>query len=187
MITIVEKSPLQLYSKKLVKLKSIQQIQRDLKSSEVNKLNYKIHYLNQTYIFHLIAYWQEFINELINHAFYKLTEEQNISILNNALLNNKNFKIKNFNTPNAKNIDTLFNDVLGIEKITDCWNHQDLKKEDAKGKLTLILQARHQIAHTGRTKQSLSYASNFEDMKYLYMLATLLQNKIDIVIQADKG
>ncbi|ATD08165.1 hypothetical protein SIO17_14020 [Pseudoalteromonas piscicida] len=45
--------------------------------------------------------------------------------------------------------------------------------------LNVFLSSRHQIAHTGSTSKNLTYESNFEDMNFLYGLATLLQGAVD--------
>lgn len=175
----LKKTPLQLFSKKLVKLKYIQHIQYDLKKSDVKKLEYKIKYLNQTYIFHLIANWQDFIETLVEDKFNTIQSSQKVHKLNSVLTNNLENKLKRFNTPNIENIDLLFKDVLGITKITDCFNKNDMTRKFAKKSLDRILKMRHQIAHTGSTNNVINYESNFKDMNFIFQLATLLQEEVD--------
>jgi hypothetical protein len=175
----LRKSPLQLFSRQLVRLKYVQHIQNDLDKETTRKFSDKIDYLNQTYIFHLVAYWQVFIESLVNRKLADITTESGQHVLDDVLKSHVENQLKRFNTPNTENIDQLFKATLGLNKITNCWNTDDFSKKEANDRLNKILNSRHQIAHTGSTSKYLTYESNFEDMNFIYELATLLQGAVD--------
>lgn len=175
----LKKSPLQLFSKQLVHLKYVQHIQDDLDKNNVSKFETKINYLNQSYIFHLTAYWQVFIESLVKDKFENIKSNSCKNPFDNVLNVHIENKLKKFNTPNANNIDTLLKDTLGINNVTDCWNTDKFNRAQAIESLKKILNSRHEIAHTGRTSKELNYKSNFEDMSFIFELATLLQESVD--------
>lgn len=175
----IKKSPLQLFSKQLVHLKYVQHIQDDLNKNDVNKLYTKINYLNQSYIFHLIAYWQVFIESLVKDKFENIKLNSCTNPFDNVLNRHIENKLKIFNTPNSNNIDSLLKDTLGINNVTDCWNTDKFNKVQAIKHLNEILDSRHKIAHTWKTSKELNYESNYEDMNFIFELATLLQKSVD--------
>lgn len=179
MIIDFTRSPLQYFSRQLVRLKYVQHIQNDLDKDNTHKFSSKINYLNQTYVFHLVAYWQGFIETLVRRKFTDVKSENGEHVLDDVLTKHVENQLKRFNTPNAENIDQLIKDTLGLSKVTNCWKTDDFSKAEAKKRLDQILNSRHQIAHEGKTSKELSYASNFDDMNFIFELATLLQNAID--------
>ncbi|EJB0393806.1 hypothetical protein MUJ57_001522 [Vibrio parahaemolyticus] len=175
----LRKSPLQMFSRQLVRLKYVQHIQNDLDIETTRKLDSKIRYLNQTYVFHLVAHWQDFVESLVRRKFTDIKSDSGSHPLDNLLTQNVENKLKRFNTPNTKNIDQLLKDTLGLTTVTTCWDTEDFSRVQAKERLDDILLSRHQIAHKGLTSRELSYESNFEDMEFIFQLATLLQKAVD--------
>lgn len=163
----------------MVRLKYIQHIQNDIDKEKTRRLSNKIDYLNQAYIFHLVAYWQVFIESLVNRKLDDITSESQQHALDDVLKSHIENQLKRFNTPNTENIDQLFEATLGLKKITSCWNTDEFSKKEANDRLKRILNSRHQIAHTGSASKNLTYESNFEDMNFVYGLATLLQAAVD--------
>lgn len=116
----LRKTPLMLFSKNLIRIKSIQIIQKDLEKMNVNKKGYKIWYLNQAYHLHLVSYWQIYIQEQIKWVLEELREEKkDDGILFKLLANNLSEYIKSFSTPNKDNIKQLFKKSLGIPNVTE--------------------------------------------------------------------
>ncbi|GLR05015.1 hypothetical protein GCM10007906_26030 [Vibrio hyugaensis] len=175
----LRKSPLQMFSRQLVRLKYVQHIQNDLDIETTHKFNSKIRYLNQTYVFHLVAYWQDFVESLVRRKLADITPDCGADPLDDSLPQNVENKLRWFNTPNTKNIDQLLKDTLGLTEATTCWNSEGLSRDEAKERLDGILLSRHQIAHTGVTSKKLSYESNFGDMEFIFQLATHLQKAVD--------
>lgn len=174
-IFILRKSSLQHFSRRLVSLKYIQFIQEDLKSAKVNKLQKKIGFLNQSYLFHLVASWQSFVESLVREGLEDMLKLNEKPLLDEVLKITTEEKLRRFNTPNAKNIDRLFKEALGIEKITDVWNWEGSSREQSANLLSNILVRRHEIAHVGVSQEALDYESNFEKMRLIYDLAAALQ------------
>lgn len=175
----LRKTPLQLFSRQLVRLKYLQHIQTDLTKVNIHKLDHKISFLNQSYVFHLIALWQEFIELLVRYKLSDIRETSTSHVLDVTFNRFVEKKLEKFNTPNVQNIDTLFLEVLNIEKITFCWNSAEFKRDSSLQRLSKILKTRHAIAHTGRASDTPNYDENFDNMKFLYSLAELLQDAVD--------
>jgi hypothetical protein len=186
-LNVDRKTPLQVFSRKLVRVKYIQHIQNDLKTLDANKLDQKILYLNQTYILHLVAYWQDFVETLAQRGFEELIEDTEENVLNSVLKINLDNRLKRFNTPNRENIDLLFNEILGIKKITNIWNWGGMNRNVATKKLKDILNCRHQISHTGMTTSKLNYDFNFKAMEFIFNLAAALEFGVFKFVNISKG
>jgi hypothetical protein len=174
----LEYTPLHTFSKNLVKIKYIQHIQKDLTDSKTKKLELKIQFLNQSYIFQLIAFWQVFIEDLAKHAFRQIENSEGSGILKTIAKQKFDESLGRFNTPNTKNIDLLFKDALGISKISNHWQSQELTRDEATSTLSTLLEARHQIAHEGKTLFPLSHQNNFEKMETLMRIAELTEHAV---------
>ncbi|MDX4954581.1 HEPN domain-containing protein [Delftia acidovorans] len=174
----LEKTPVQLFSKNLIRIKYIQHIQLDLEKYEAAKLELKIHFLNQSYVLQLIAFWQVFIEELAEFGFRQIEASGSGGHFRDIAREKLNESLKKFNTPNKDNIDKLFKEALGVPNISKFWRSDTLTHETAISTLAELLTSRHQIAHTGRTQTPLSYATNFEKVKVLMQIAELTENAL---------
>lgn len=188
----LDRNPLQYFSRELSKIACIQLIQNDLEILEgAVGLERKKHYLNQTYIIHLVSQWQVFIEEIIKYGFRELlvksNENNNMGSFAYAVEKNCEQQIKRFNTPNSNNIDKLFESILGIKAITDKFRWGTMTSHRATQILDEILQLRHKIAHTGISRMELDIEKNFKYMKHLYNLAYILQYTMDVEIGENSG
>jgi hypothetical protein len=174
----LEKTPSALFSRNLVRIKFIQHIQNDLRNCEAAKLELKIHFLNQAYVFQLIAFWQVFIEELAEYGFRWLEKNEPTGTFRDVAKAKLDESLKKFNTPNRDNIDKLFKEALGIPNILKYWCSKDLHLQDAITTLAELLASRHQIAHKGRTSKQLSYETNFEKMTILMKIAELTEQAL---------
>ncbi|CAM1350997.1 MULTISPECIES: HEPN domain-containing protein [Tenacibaculum] len=173
------KTPSQKFSKKLANIKFSQLIIKDLeKQSDVVKMNLKTHYLLQSYIINLVAVWQVFVEDLLKYAvdeYIKSNSDPNTA-------KNLKFKLKRnlkiFNTPNTKNIDKIFKNVLGIEGVTSTLEFEGMNSEKAKDRINKILKIRHKIAHTGYSEKKLKLKENFDFMKHLFEASKQLESKV---------
>lgn len=174
----LERTPSGHFSKGLVRIKCIQHIQLDLREKSAHKLETKIAYLNQTYILHLIALWQVFIERLAEFALKKITTDQKNNILIAITEANLQRALARFNTPNRQNIDRLFLETLEIPQITECWRSDKITYEEALATLENLLGARHEIAHTASTGKALTFEKNFLEMEKLFHMAELLELEV---------
>src|SRR5260370_1066850 len=94
----LEKTPSQLFSKNLVRIKYIQDIQTDLTKCEAAKLPLKIQFLNQAYVFQLIAFWQVFVEELAEYGFRKIEAVENSGSFRDIARAKLDESLKKFNT-----------------------------------------------------------------------------------------
>jgi hypothetical protein len=174
----LEKPPSALFSKRLVRIRFIQHIQIDLTVCRAPQLATKINFLNQAYVVQLIAFWQVFIEELAEYGFRKLTALERAGESCDATKVKLTRSLNAFNTPNKANIDRLFQDSLGIQRISDYWNSGSLPHNQASTVLGKLLTARHQIAHTGQTSEKLSFKQNFDRMEILMRAASLTERAL---------
>lgn len=174
----LEKTPSMRFSKNLVKIKYIQHIQSDLISCNAKRIDLKIDFLNQSYVFQLIAFWQVFIEDLAGYGFKKIEKSENGKVFKSIAKARLDEALKKFNTPNVENINKLFKDTLGVEYTTTHWKSKNLTNQQAALTLAELLKARHQIAHTGRSTNKLSYKNNFEKMEILMEMAVLTEKAI---------
>ncbi|MNP37271.1 hypothetical protein D3C76_1307120 [compost metagenome] len=119
-----------------------------------------------------------FIEDLAKYGFRQIEKSEGGRILKSIAKNKLDDSLKKFNTPNTKNIDALFNDALGIRKISDRWQSQELTRNQATETLSKLLDARHKIAHEGKASIPLSYKNNFEKMEILMKIAELTERAV---------
>ena len=172
------KTPSQIFSKRLVQIKYIQHIQNDLIDKEVAKLNLKLTFLSQSYVIHLVAFWQTFIEDLVKFSYAELakkTDETTFSKLAKARIDDA---LKRFNTPNPENIDKLFKETLNIEKITTCWSWEGTSRNQAIVIVNELLKMRHRIAHAGYAETLPTYDENFEIMNQIFQIANLTERYV---------
>lgn len=175
----LERTPAQRFSRRMVSIKAIQHIQDDLnRMDDASKLPMKIAYLNQAYILHLVAYWQVFIEELAQYGFSILKNKAPDGPLVTIAQARLDHKLKKFNTPSKDNIDDLFSETLGVTRITKCWSDKMVPNHRGADTLSRVLNARHEIAHTGSAEARLAYRSNYADMETLVELASLAENHL---------
>ncbi len=98
----LEYKPLHTFSKNLVKIKYIQHIQQDLTDSDAKKLELKIHFLNQSYVFQLIAFLQVFIEDLAKYGFRQIEKSEGSRILKTIAKNKLDESLNKFNTSNTR-------------------------------------------------------------------------------------
>lgn len=178
-VKISLKRPVHQFSKSLVEVKWIQLIQKDLEGIETSKKVYKLWYLNQSYIFHLVALWEVFIEQQVRFGFEQMARLRLLGVLEPVLRSNLEERIKNLHVPDRRKIDGLFYEFMGMEKLSDAWTWENMPREKALQKFDDILKARHEIAHKSRTGASLSFDENFEDMKHLVNLAYLTDYEVE--------
>ncbi|RAR75077.1 hypothetical protein C7420_101693 [Pantoea ananatis] len=185
------KTPAMIFSRKLVGLALIQRIEKDLEKLhsiegyDVSKLPQKKFYLYQAYVVHLLAGWQDFHKELVTYAFAELKKNSENSAINSIAEKRVSELLVSFNTPSTQNIDSLYAKALGVDKVSKAWFFDGVSNEVAKQLLDEVLKSRHQIAHKGFTKQSLTYDSNFEIMEVLYNMACKTQDYVFASLNVD--
>jgi hypothetical protein len=167
----VTKTQTQMFSKALVSIKYSQLIINDLeKLPTVSKLETKKSYLLNSYIMNLAASWQTFIEGLVYQTVEEISTGSN-EVVKTILSKNLNDEIKRFNNPDCGNIDTLFENTVGIKKITHLLTEHIKTREQ----ITLFMKIRHRIAHKGYASVPLTIEKNFEYMNLLYDVAGQLE------------
>lgn len=174
----IEKTPAQVFSRQLVWIKQIQHIQLDLDRAGAPHFDRKITFLNQSYIFHLVAFWQVFIEDLVEFGFGMLERSTPPGVFRDIARAHLDARLRRFNTPNRDNIDTLFKECLGIPRISRPWDTVAVGEHGVAQFLNDLLRARHQIAHEGYAEAELSFSRNFEQMEKLFRLAEVTERAL---------
>lgn len=174
----LQKTPSMIFSKALAQLKYVQFIQKDIENIETSKKELKLKFLNQTYIVHLVALWQAFIENLLKEASMSMRNQETNPQIIALIIHSYEIAIKCFNTPSKKNIDKLFLDGVGMATVTESWAALEGGLPKAYETLAYLLNARHSIAHTATSKESLNHDDNFVRMKILFDMAEILERRV---------
>ncbi len=175
---IIKKSPLMKFSRTLVRLKYIQFIQDGLDETSVRKYHLKILYLYQTYILHLVANWQSYIEDTLLDVKEALFEAREPGPYRESINRSFDSALRGFNTPNTQKIDDLFRHTIGLEKISDSWCWEGTSRDKTTRELKDVLDIRHKIAHEGRSGTELGREKNFDYMRNIYSIACCTNNRI---------
>jgi hypothetical protein len=187
---------------------SILKVQQLLEISYKQKTRIDSELLKQAAMVFLVAIWQDFISRLSNMALTKLFRNssspdkipnkikanisQKMKDIKNELeiwkltgegwreisINHLEKYIESFNTPNTDKINTLFERTIGYEQISNNWKWRKMTPIQSRNKLDTILTIRHEIAHQGRTKTTLTKGL-FED--YLHFIHRLAANTFNSI------
>lgn len=163
----LEKSPSQIFSKKLAYIRYIQLIIADLWNSwDVNHIGIKVSYLLQSYIVFLVAVWQESIIELI-----KRTNKKNNKLSKGKIEN----IISSFNTPDIKQINKSFKNAFLIDDITY------VLTDDERKEINQIVNIRHKIVHSKNMNDKITSSNNWKYMNTLILSLRKLEKEIEKV------
>jgi hypothetical protein len=179
------RTPAQQFSKNLTHIRFIHLIANDLDAIETRRKENKKSYLFQSYIINLVALWQTFLEDLAKESFEKMIVVEPNASFHEVLQRNFKQLLKRFNTPKTQNIDELIEGATGIKNISNNWHWDGMSNENAKQLLDEILSIRHEIAHKGYSKKSLSVKGNYEYMKFLLELADILNAVVDNYTSAE--
>lgn len=140
--------PVYHFKKRLRRISVIKHISTDLRVNECRQHEYKDAILNQFYLLSMVALWQGHIEYTVEYHLENMMKgEENTRILS-VLDERKNRVIKQFNTPGIEGINLVFKELFNIIKISNRLSSQGLSNKETKEKLNLILDCRHEIAHT---------------------------------------
>jgi len=93
------------------------------------------------------------------------------------LKNNKECCLKrfigNFNTPKPKNIDDIFENVIGFSKISSRWKWRGMSKTNSHNKLIKYVEMRGAIAHRSRHTVSVTKPMAEDYLDFIYRLVNI--------------
>ncbi|GHX03229.1 hypothetical protein VCSRO2_3619 [Vibrio cholerae] len=176
MENLVNKPPFFIFRKNLYRVSVVHKISDDLKANDCAQFEYKNMLLNQSYLVYMVALWQGYIENLATYYFeFVIYGESNPSILS-VMKSKHDLTVKRFNTPSADGINTVFNELFGIKKISDYLDVDGVGNKETKKQLNKILNCRHEIAHTAFCKSSvLNNELLLEYRSFLLKLAVSLE------------
>ncbi|EKJ5338476.1 HEPN domain-containing protein, partial [Vibrio vulnificus] len=172
----MNKPPFFIFRKNLYRVSVVHKISDDLKANDCAQFEYKNMLLNQSYLVYMVALWQGYIENLATYYFEcVIYGESNPSILS-VMKSKHDLTVKRFNTPSADGINTVFNELFGIKKISDYLDVDGVGNKETKKQLNKILNCRHEIAHTAFCKSSvLNNELLLEYRSFLLKLAVSLE------------
>ena len=185
----LRRPPVYHFKKRLRRISIIKHISTDLKDSDSRRFEYKEALLNQFYILSMVALWQGHIEYTAQFHFENmLNGEQNERMLE-VLKERKSRVFRLFNTPGVEGINTVFKELFNICKVTNRLTSQGLDNKKTKEKLKLILDCRHEIAHTSScTSVVLTEEVRMDFKTFIIELAGSLESVLmdEFTVQMDK-
>ena len=82
------------------------------------------------------------------------------------------------NTPKPEQINALFKDLLGVNRLTQCWSYQGMSPARAESKLTELVVLRGDIAHKVKTTRSVKKSDVEYYINFIGRLAGLSSNRV---------
>ena len=171
--------PVYHFKKRLRRISSIKQISTDLRVNNCRQYEYKDALLNQFYILSMVALWQSHIEYTVKyHLENMVNSEQNLRLLS-IIDERKNKVIRQFNTPSVDSINMVFKELFNIPQVFNRLSSQGLSNKATKEKLKLILNCRHEIAHTAFcTSVELTEDVRLDFKKFIIDLAENLESAL---------
>lgn len=94
---------------------------------------------------------REITEDKDNLAAWRLAGDGWRSVLVSRLGRLQEARNRKLNTPKTRQINDLFREVLGVEKISECWHWTTMDAQRAAEKLDEYITIRHEVAHRGQS------------------------------------
>lgn len=86
---------------------------------------------------------------------------------------------RKLNTPKAEFVDKLFEDTIGIKKISSSWYWQKMSADNVRKKLDDYITLRGEIAHRGKASRSVRHGRVTDYRAFIIDLAKRTDDKVD--------
>jgi len=86
--------------------------------------------------------------------------------------------IKGFNTPRPENVDKLFEDLIGLSKLSKHWTWTKMTSERANERLSQLVEQRGEIAHRVTAARSVHKATVKKSVDFVFRLAVVSNNAV---------
>lgn len=96
-------------------------------------------------------------------------------------------EIDHFHVPRPTNIDELYNKLLGIQNITTTWNWQKMSNESAIETLNNFIDLRGEIAHSLKTKKSVTKKDVRFYSDFIKKTSIILHNRVNTHLEKQIG
>ncbi|MBU0564332.1 MAG: hypothetical protein KJ890_12605 [Gammaproteobacteria bacterium] len=123
-------------------------------------------------------------NEL---AVWSLADDSWRQLLTSRLEQYKASRNWNFNTPKPAQVDELFMEGLGIDKISDSWAWDNTKASNSREKLKSFVELRGAIAHRGKGDESVRKSDVTNYLELIKKLAAKTGGKVNAHCKAVTG
>jgi hypothetical protein len=88
------------------------------------------------------------------------------------------------NTPKPKQVDNLFEAMLGITALSQKWSWHNVSHQKTTAKLTSLVELRGEIAHQVAAGKRVTKALVLDQMRLVYRLATVSSNRVRAFVYA---
>ena len=88
------------------------------------------------------------------------------------------------NTPKPKQVDNLFEAMLGISALSQKWSWHNVSHQKTTTKLSSLVELRGEIAHQVAAGKSVTKAIVLDHMEFVYRLATVSSNRVRAFVYA---
>jgi hypothetical protein len=155
----------------------------------IRNIHRKTDLLYRSYLVFLVAAWEVFVEDLARAAHNSLLELEPDIEKRKAAISELEKNLEDFHSPNVKKINLLFKKFIGIDNIIMSVAWQGMKPHEVVGKLSDLIRIRGNIAHTVYSSKALQYDAStyFDDMRFLYNVACVLNNKVSAYLQKRTG
>ena len=87
-------------------------------------------------------------------------------------------RVSPLNTPSAENVDDLYDALLGLQKVSDCWRRHKMTPDQARTRLQAIIKLRGDIAHRTRATRTILKNDVREAADLAAELASMTANRV---------
>ncbi len=119
--------------------------------------------------------------KLANSGWKSIMEAHKESILEKYIVRGS------FNTPNPKNIDSLFSNLIGYTSISSKWYWKGMSFDRSKEKLNELIELRGNIAHRVVASKKVTKAYVMETREFTLRLAIISNNRITSYLEEKIG
>lgn len=92
-----------------------------------------------------------------------------------------------FNTPSAENIDKLFANLIGLNKMSKSWSRPRTTPADARLRLRRLIKLRGDIAHRVKSKKPIHKATVKKHVEFIRRLAEHSNTRVDHYLKSLKS
>ncbi len=90
--------------------------------------------------------------------------------------------IGRLNTPRAKQVDSLFLDIIGFKKMSSLWKWRGMPHKTALNKLEALINLRGEIAHRVRSKRKVRKIDIINYARFISRISVIMSNHVGVFV-----
>jgi hypothetical protein len=120
-------------------------------------------------------------------AIWRLADDQWRVTLQARLTQLQAERNRRLNTPSADNIDQLFRDAVGIEKVSAAWYWHNMSAGQARAKLDKLIELRGEVAHRGQAASGVRKTDVSNHYAHIKHLVAKTGGRVNRVVKKTTG